>query len=790
MNNMKEWALSYADRGLAVFPLRPRDKRPMTENGCKNATTNRQQILSWWNNWPDANIGIATGSRSGGLVVIDLDVDEDKGINGYETLKAWQRENSELPETWQSITGRGGYHLIYRDSANNHNRVGLYEGIDIRGEGGYIVAPPSIHPNGKAYEWENGPGDCEIAPAEGSVVNFLLGPVPEGWDKQTFTTPEVIPDGKRNSTLYKLACSMRARGDAEEAIRAAVEATNNSRCVPPLDDKEINTLLKSSTKYKSGTAPYKAVCDGGKFRQQSTFTENDLSYQDSFAGFAGFAETDTTKLPLFNMELLPRSVKGFSESITDSIQVSSGMVAPAIVGIGALGVQKKYSVHPLPDWYEPGNLYTAIVAEPSERKSAVMKEIMRPVFEYEKAENELLAPKITMYETKKKILEGQIANLTKSAASNKKKSDDKYLDMGDLVTLQQDLNDLEEVNSLRLVVDDVTMEVLANVMSQNQERIGIVSTEGGIFSALAGRYSSNTVIDIVLKGYSGDPFSDDRITRKGTTLSHPLITIILFVQPKVIQDIMENSEFIGRGLNARFLYSVPPSTIGKRKYRVNKIPVFVRNEYYNVIQRLLAIPVPETPKVIELDEDADKMAEDFFNEIESIMIDEEPEYKAWLGKLHGTTMRIALIYHCFDYIEESEYYKISGDTMRRAIETGRYFQAHAKASFDIMGLNDPPEVKDAKYILKRIDSTGVMEIKLRDLHDICRDRKGMEKKEGMIPGLKCLIERGFIRVEKSYPTTQNPQNPQKGGRPSEIVYVNPEYIKWKENKENGNNDIR
>ena len=79
---LKEWALYYADVGLAVFPLRSRDKRPATENGCKAATTNKQQISDWWDKHPDSNIGIATGSVSGGLLVIDLDVDENKGVNG------------------------------------------------------------------------------------------------------------------------------------------------------------------------------------------------------------------------------------------------------------------------------------------------------------------------------------------------------------------------------------------------------------------------------------------------------------------------------------------------------------------------------------------------------------------------------------------------------------------------------------------------------------------------------------------------------------------------------------
>lgn len=144
---MKEWALYYAELGLAVFPLAYRNKVPAIEGGCKAATTEKSKIERWWNQNPRYNIGIATGNKSNGLVVIDLDVDKNKGIDGYEVLRDWQNKHGELPETWQSITGRGGYHYFYKDTITHSNKVGLYEGVDIRGEGGYIVAPPSVHPN-------------------------------------------------------------------------------------------------------------------------------------------------------------------------------------------------------------------------------------------------------------------------------------------------------------------------------------------------------------------------------------------------------------------------------------------------------------------------------------------------------------------------------------------------------------------------------------------------------------------------------------------------------------------
>lgn len=105
VKSMKEWALYYAELGLAVFPLAYRNKVPAIEGGCKAATTEKSKIERWWNQNPRYNIGIATGNKSNGLVVIDLDVDKNKGIDGYEVLRDWQNKHGELPETWQSITG-------------------------------------------------------------------------------------------------------------------------------------------------------------------------------------------------------------------------------------------------------------------------------------------------------------------------------------------------------------------------------------------------------------------------------------------------------------------------------------------------------------------------------------------------------------------------------------------------------------------------------------------------------------------------------------------------------------
>ena len=243
--NMKEGALHYAEMGLAVFPLVCRDKVPAVVGGCKVATTERTTIERWWDKNPQYNIGIATGNKSSGLVVIDLDVDKNKGIDGYDVLRDWQNKHGKLPETWQSITGRGGYHYFYKDAIVHSNRVGLYEGVDIRGEGGYIVAPPSVHPNGNIYEWEQGPEEYEIAQVDNIVNDFLKGEKQrrDSEHKTNFKVPELIPEGKRVDTIVRLIASLRTKGLDDDAIKAAVRVENEKRCNPPLKEKELEKAV-------------------------------------------------------------------------------------------------------------------------------------------------------------------------------------------------------------------------------------------------------------------------------------------------------------------------------------------------------------------------------------------------------------------------------------------------------------------------------------------------------------------------------------------------------------------
>ena len=251
-NKLLEAAIKYAtEYGWAVFPCSSTSKKPLTPHGCKDAKKNVGAIKAWWKKWPDASIGVATGTASN-LIVIDEDLDEDKGLNGYEEVSAWERVHGALPNTVQCITGRGGYHLYFQYTCDDiKNRAGILEGVDVRGEGGYVIAPPSMHPNGTEYQWEDAPDEIALAPVDGVVRKFLFGD-----DKphaaSDFKLPDRIKSGERNETLFKLACSMQSQGLPDAAIMAAIEQTNQTACDSPLDTEELETIVSSALRYNKG----------------------------------------------------------------------------------------------------------------------------------------------------------------------------------------------------------------------------------------------------------------------------------------------------------------------------------------------------------------------------------------------------------------------------------------------------------------------------------------------------------------------------------------------------------
>lgn len=290
MNELREAALHYAELGLAVFPLVEKDKRPLTKNGFQDATTSAKAINEWWTRFPNANIGIATGQVSGGLVAIDMDVDKEKDKDGYHTFVKWCDDNYLiLPDSWLSITGRGGYHLLYKSAFPVPSKIGWLQDVDIRADGAYIVAPPSIHPNGTRYEWEQNPDEYDLITTDDIDVEFVFNSViaSNKADKsEPLKVPETIPEGHRDEFMFKLACKYQAMGMSDEVMLVALQKENELRCKPPLSKREIEKKVKQAQKYKKGEVvdtenPDDVVAHRKTYNKtrraiEESITENDL----------------------------------------------------------------------------------------------------------------------------------------------------------------------------------------------------------------------------------------------------------------------------------------------------------------------------------------------------------------------------------------------------------------------------------------------------------------------------------------------------------------------------------
>ncbi len=252
----------YADRfNFAIFPCGPREKTPLTQHGCKDAVKDPAQIRAGWRRWPNANIGIATGAASG-IVVLDIDSRHD----GDQSLAALVARYGELATTPTVLTGGGGRHIYFHapHDAEIRNSAGvLGPGLDVRGEGGYVIAPPSWHPSGQAYRWapEVRIDEVELAPLPAWLITTLSSPIrpasnrtaswPIGGSVSRLDLTQLaagVSEGQRDDRLFRLACHLRWRGyPREQAEQILVDAAG--RCRPPLPARAALRKVDSAWRY-------------------------------------------------------------------------------------------------------------------------------------------------------------------------------------------------------------------------------------------------------------------------------------------------------------------------------------------------------------------------------------------------------------------------------------------------------------------------------------------------------------------------------------------------------------
>ena len=245
-------------------------KCALIKNWSREPLRTEAQIRGAWGKWNywgrDPQIAIATGQICGGYIVIDLDKKPERGVDGYEVLLEWQRENGiELPDTWRVLTGSGGLHLWYRTPLAMRSYANTELGVDLRADGGYIMAPPSLHPSGKRYQWEVGysPREIECAEADQAVLAFIDYCTPAGseWqDSNGILRGErredggerkarflrTIEKGHRHKSLVSLCGTLNRLGISDEGIELLVRHENAVKCSPPMTEEELQREIFSA----------------------------------------------------------------------------------------------------------------------------------------------------------------------------------------------------------------------------------------------------------------------------------------------------------------------------------------------------------------------------------------------------------------------------------------------------------------------------------------------------------------------------------------------------------------
>jgi replicative DNA helicase len=487
------------------------------------------------------------------------------------------------------------------------------------------------------------------------------------------------------------------------------------------------------------------------------------------APFGGSGE-----VPPFPVEVLPGWLGEYVAAVATATQTPpdlAGMLALAVLATVSAGAVE---VEPRSGWRETLCLFVAVGMDAGARKSAVFTALTRPVADFERQQAAAALPGITESATLRRIADQAAA--VAEAAAGKAPASQQDEARAEAIARAAEASTLVVPPIPRWLVDDATPEALAGLLAV-YGRIALLSPEGDVFDQMAGRYSQSggPNLGVYLKGHAGDLLKVDRRGRPPEYVERPCLTIGLAVQPEVLRGLAGRPGFGGRGLLARFLYSLPTSLVGHRQPGAPPVPAAVADRYALELTALaasLSIPVDlnagEGPAVLTLDQAAAELLLGFERDLEPRLAagsGDLAHLAGWAAKLAGATCRLAALLHLAGHLRDGWARPINADTFSGAARLAGYLVDHARAVFDLMGAD--PRVDDARWLLDWITRTNQTQFTRRDAH-VATPRGRFPKATSLDPALALLEEHGYLRrvdADSSGP---------KGGRPpSPRFLVNP-----------------
>lgn len=761
--NGAKYAHAYAKLGWRVFPVRPRDKRPLVQDWPALATTDTEAIENWWSEWPDAGVAIATG-RESGIWVLDIDAGKD-GKDGDSALFALRQEHGDLPDTPEVLTGGGGRHLYFKwppngtEIRNSASKLG--QGLDVRGNGGYVLAPGSTHPSGRQYEWEasSTPRTTPVAEAPDWLLKLVTAtvkaaPAPRDGDRGK------VREGGRNAHLASLAGAMRRQGAERDVLLTALQRENETKCSPPLPDEEVEQIAKSIGRYAPVERPETVAGPGALERLPGDWPEPE-SLPD---GLPPVHEFDPVLLP----DALRPWVCDIAERISCPLDYPAvgAMVALAAVVGRQIGIRPRLR----DDWLVVPNLWGAIVGRPGLLKSPALAEVMKPLYRLEAAAREAHEEAQRDYEADCAVGKATAKDAERRIGEAVKKGN---REAAHAIARAVADEEHEAPRRRQYMTSDATVEALGVLLAANPRGVLLFRDElTGWLRSLdrEGREDSRAFF---LEAWGGaSRHTSNRIGRGVIDIEACCVSILGSIQPgplgQYLRGVLDGG--IGDdGLLQRLQLVVWPNSPNTWS-DVDRWPdPQARNAAWEVYQRLDAInPEALGAQQGEYDEiphlrfsgEAYELFRDWRAELEQRIRagTEHPAFEAALSKQRSLVPSLALLLHLVDAPNGGP---VSSPALVAAIAWAWYLESHARRLY-------APALDPALHAARELDK----HLRAGDLRSPFRARDAYLRgwslldKKGTAAALDYLEDLNRVRGEVIEPGAR-------GGRPSTRWWINP-----------------
>lgn len=760
-NILLEAALECASRGLPVFPCSPKTKAPLTPHGFQNASVDTNVIVRWWTKCPTAAIGIPTGETSQ-RVVVDLDMKDGK--NGCAEFEKIARPHGGAPETYTIGTPSAGLHLYFRWPGiripNSTEKLG--RGVDVRGDGGYVLVPPS--------KTSVGPYSVELDSPVADLPTWLL---------ELLRPVAQVPPPTHGSLIVR---STFCRTDASEAeVRRALEtidpdcsyqdwcsvgmglhAWDEVRGLPLWDE-----WSQRGAKYHPGETTKKwasfaankpnPVTLGTVFHLAEQEALQDLGEPIPLPGRRPVAE--------FNLNLLPGSLRPWIADIARRMQCKPDLLAVvAVVGLGSL-LGRKVGIRPKrkDDWTEVSNLWGAVIARPGELKTPAMNEALRPLRCLDSEARRRFERATQQHEVSRKNWNAQQEADNAAIQAARKQ--------GDTTKVQQIranmVGEPSKPTRTRLLVHDVTVEALGVLLAANPNGVLLFRDElTGWLRALE-KDNQKDSRAFYLESWSGtQSFSMDRISRGTTDIEHAIVSIVGGIQPGPLQRYLAELEGTGDdGLLQRLQLLVWPDAPASW-VNVDEFPNAQAREVatatYQYLSDLSASDVlaetlgSEIP-FLRFSGDAQAVFDDWRAKLEQRLCSHtlSDALQAHIAKYRGLVPRLALISHLADRQKGP----VGPEALNKSIGWAAYLETHAVRLYESRK-NAPTTV--AVMLLAKIQSGALGDkFTIRDIYR--HEWSGLRDQQHVAAAVDTLVAHRYLLRQVR----------QRGGRPCNVYSLNP-----------------